>query len=417
MISQALVKVRNSILHDDFFAPVIKAHYQTLYKHIFDRWEDIAKIYHRKNKDVGLTLAILKTLYLLNSWVLKTTAIKVSNENRKADDTRIIFDPVTQDEFGINPEENFDILGDHRGAFDADSHRLYTIADNSRDYDMIDELSSTNRGIMNNEDVKQDIITACLTFFDLCKCNNLVSIALWVADNGEYDERKEREDDSDFYNILSPYPNNILKRRYDRVNRELHIRSAIPSYEDLPECEALSRMAIIAQDTTGAKELEEFGIDFFNAIHSKKVLEQGMKNPYLVYENGLPIAPNMETIRAAIRQKARSKSGRHALLAFLSSIGASKTTQAAILRYGFVAVLEKGETVTRGDVSRRVDVHRPVALAKASATAINSLGRKKVKASPDTSAPVEESKRRGRPRKEPVKRGRGRPKGSIKVAK
>lgn len=476
MISQALVRVRSSILKDDFFKPIINAHFKTLYAHISDSWEDISKVYHRKNKDVALTLAVLKTLYLLNSWIMKTTQVKVERIGKKGDDLSIIFDPDTQDNYSINPVENYELGDMYKGTFEGNG-LLLTIQDNSRDYDLIDDLSS-NRGYMNAEDIKQDIISACLNFLTLCACDNLVKIALWIGDNGEYNERRELESDEDFYNILSPYPNNILKRRYDAVNKALHLRAAVPSYEDLPECEALSRMLVDGQGVNDTQALIELGIDFYNAVHPKKELAEGMKNPYLVYNELGPISIDIAAMRGAIKSRARSKNGRVALSAFFSSIGASKSTIAAIRNYGYIKVDDGEENLTYGKVEKK----RPISLFSASAKAINKIGAKGAKlrehsaialsdeevqekaplnditplnddelvqlkakekareqaleaqaqaenakrqairaakkATADHAAPVaEETKRRGRPRKEPLKRGRGRPKGSVKVAK
>lgn len=478
MISQALIKVRNSILHDDFFAPVIKAHYQTLYKHIFDHWEDIAKIYWRKNQDIGLTLAVLKTLYLLNSWVMKTTQVKVERIGKKGDDLSLIYDPETQDMYNINPVENYDMGDMYKGTFEGNG-LILTIQDNSRDYDLIDDLSS-DRGYMDAEDLKQDIISACLNFLNLCACNNLVKIALWIGENAEYNERKELESDEDFYNILSPYPNNVLKRRYDAINKALHLRSAIPSYEDMPECEALSRMIVEGQAINDAQALIEFGIDFFNVVHPRKVLEEGTKNPYLVYNEFGPISIDISAMRTAIKARARSKNGRVALASFFSAIGASKSTIANLANYCYLKVSDDKESLTYGKVEKK----RPISIFSASAKEVNRIGTKGAtlrqhsvktlsdeeiqgkgnqsadmveldnvalaqlkarekarekalaleaqaetekrqairaakKATADPVAPVAEAekKKRGRPRKEPLKRGRGRPKGSIKVAK
>lgn len=477
MISQALVKVRNSILHDDFFAPVIKAHYQTLYKHIFDRWEDIAKIYHRKNQAIGLTLAALKTLYLLNSWILKTTAVKVERIGKKSDDLSLIYDPDTQDNYSINPVENYELGNLYKGTFEGNGLSL-TIQDNSREYDLVSDLAS-DRGFINAEDLKQDIIEACLNFFNLCKCNNMVSLALWVGDNAEYNERQEKDSDDDFWRILSPYPNNVLKRRYDAVNKALHLRAAIPSYEDMPECEALSRMLADGQGINDNHALIELGIDFYNAVHTRKTLEEGAKNPYLVYNELGPISVNIAAMRGAIRTRARTKSGRVALSAFFSSIGASKSTIAGLKDYGYIKVDDGEEKLTYGKAQKK----RPISLLSASAKAINKIGGKGAKLREHTAktisasditmaegkmaadmveldnvaleqlkarekarenaqaqalaleaekrqairkvmadhvapiAPIaEETKRRGRPRKEPLKRGRGRPKGSTKKA-
>jgi len=479
MISQALIRVRNSILKDEFFRPILNGHFKTLYSHISDSWEDIAKLYHRKNKDVALTLAVLKTLYLLNSWVMKTTQVKGERIGKKGDDLSLIYDPETQDTYQISPIENYELGAEYKGTFQGNGLSL-TIQDNSREYDLIDDLAS-DRGYINAEDIKQDIISSCLNFLNLCKCDNLVKLALWIGENAEYNERTEKDNDEDFYNILSPYPNNVLKRRYDCINKQLHLRAAIPSYEDMPECEAISRMIVEGQEISDSQALIEFGIDFFNLVHPRKELIEGMKNPYLVYNEFGPISVDIAAMRAAIRARARSKNGRVALAAFFSSIGASKTTIANLTNYGYIKVDDSGENLTYGKVEKK----RPISLFTASAKAINAIGGKsatlrqhsvialsdevaqekgnktaidtleplnnaelmqlkakeqareqaleareqaenakrqairaaKKAASPDTSAPIaEETKRRGRPRKEPLKRGRGRPKGSTKKA-
>lgn len=410
MISQALVKVRNSILHDDFFGPVVSAHFKTLYNHIGDKWEDVSKVY-RRNPDVGLTLGVLKALYLLNSWVLRTTNAAIRRKVESEDSANLIFDPDTTREFNITPEENSFILAidEAQGAFD--DHSLPIIADSSWQYDLLDELSES-RGFMSHEDMKSDIVEAVLNFFRLCECQNMVSLAVWIASNGEYHEQREREDPvSDFWHILSPYPQNSLKRRYDRINKGLHIRAVIPTYEDSSEIEDVERLVFNQIEAHDPHGLIDWGVDFWRAVHPRKELEQGIKNPYLVYDSGLPVDIDLAAIRQAIRQKARSKSGQAALQALFSSWGASRESIAALSQNLAIVGIHQ-HTQRTGNTATTTETRVAVMAASRQGKELVRKGavRKDVtvlKTDSELTQSQEIKRGRGRPRKTP-KRGRPR---------
>lgn len=412
MISTALKRVRDSIIHDDFFAPIIKVHFNSLYAHLGDSWEDVSKVYRRR-QDIGLTLGVLKTLYLLNSWALRSTGAAIQRKRESTESANIIYDPDTIREFGINPEENSFILAPNEAQGVFDDCTLPAIMDSSWQYDLIEELAES-RGFMNYEDMKNDIVESVLCFFQLCKCDSMVSLALWVGDNGEYHETREKNDPvSDFWFIVSPYPQNMLKRRYDRINKGLHARSIIPTYDDSSELEDIERLVFNQLESHDPHSLIDFGLDFWRAIHPKKELESGIKNPFLVYDNdsGLPYDIDLSNVKAAIRQKARSKSGQAALRALFSSWGASRETLAALAPNLAITGLHK-HTQHSGEATTKTEKRVAVMAATPRGKELIRKGavRKDITVLKTDSelTPNQEIKRsRGRPRKSP-KRGRPR---------
>ena len=412
MISRALLKVRNSIIHDDFFAPIVSAHFSSLYRHIGDSWEDVAKVYKRK-PNIGLALGVLKTLYLLNSWVLHTTNAAVRRKTESSKSTNLVYDPNTAREFGITPEENSFILQPDGAQGVFDDCAVPTVSDSSWQYDLVDELAE-DRGFMNAEDMKSDIVEAVLGFFKLCACNNMISLSLWIGENGEYHEQREKEDPvSDFWFILSPYPQNALKRRYDRINKGLHVRASIPSYEDSSEMEDIEKLVFNQVDSHDPYSLIDFGIDFWRAIHPRKELEKGVKNPFLVYgtDSGLPFDVDITAVRAAIKQKARSKSGRAALQALFSSWGASREIVAAFVANLAIVGIHK-HTQRTGNSATNVERKMAImAISPAGKELVRKGGLRKditaVKTDSELTPSQEIKRGRGRPRKSP-KRGRPR---------
>lgn len=412
MISQAIKKVRDSIIHDDFFKPIISEHFSSLYNHIGDTWEDVAKLYRRK-PEIGLTLGVLKTLYLLNSWVLRTTNAAIKRKVESSESDNLVYDPNTSNEFGVTPEENSFILGidDAQGTFG--DCAIPTIADSSWQYDLIDELA-TDRGFMDFNDMKADIIEAVLNFFHLCKCSNMVTLAMWIAESGEYHGQREKDDPhSDFFNILSPYPQNALKRRYDRINKALHIRSTVPTYDDSSEMEDIERIVFHQMEGRDPHGLIDFGVDFWRAVHPRKELAKGVKNPFLVYdpESGLPFDIDVTAVKAAIRQKARSKSGQAALHALFSSWGASRETIATLSQNLAITGIHKHAQRTGNNVAKTETRVTVMTASPAGKEAIRKGAVRKdvtVMKTDSELTRVQEVKRgRGRPRKTP-KRGRPR---------
>ena len=414
MISQALKKVRDSILHDPYFEPIIKAHFNTLYAHISDSWEDVSKVYRRK-PDIGLTLGVLKTLYLLNSWALRSTNAAVRKKQESSESANLVYDPDTTREFAITPEENDFVLApdEAQGAFD--DCAIPVVSDSSWQYDLIDELSES-RGFMNFEDVKGDIIEAVITFFKLCECRNMVALGLWVSENGEYHEQREKADPhSDFWAIVSPYPNNMIKRHYDRINKGLHVRSIIPTYEDSTEIEDIERLLFAQLEAHDPHSLVDFGIDMWSALHPRKKLEKGIKNPFLVYDpdSCLPYDIDIAAIKAALRQKARSKSGQAALQALFASWGASRETIAALSPNLAICGIHK-HTQRRPNGETTAKTEKRVAVMAASPKGRETIRKGGVRKdvtiirTDSELTPSQEIKRsRGRPRKTPK---RGRPK-------
>lgn len=412
MISVALKRVRDSIIHDVYFAPIIREHFNTLYAHLGDSWTDVVKVYRRKS-DIGLTLGVLKTLYLLNSWVLRTTGAAIQRKRESAESANLIYDPNTIREFGINPEENDFLLATDSCEGKFDDCTIPVISDSSWQYDLIDELAQ-DRGFMDYEDMKADIIESVMSFFKLCECQNMVSLSLWIADNGEYHEQREHDDPhSDFWAILSPYPQNILKRRYDRINKGLHIRSTIPTYDDSSELEDIERMVFNQLEDHDPHTLIDFGLDFWRMVHPKKELEAGIKNPFLVYdpESGLPVDVDISAVKTAIRQKARSKSGQAALSALFASWGASRESIAALSPNLAITGLHK-HTQHSGNTTTKTEKRVAIMAASPKGKELVRKGavRKDVavlKTDSELTQPQELKRTRGRPRKTP-KRGRPR---------
>lgn len=301
-----------------------------------------------------LTITALKTLIYLDSWIKKTTMTGV--------DKKSYMDSV------VNPSS-------------------YFIADNSREYSLIEEIAM-DRGFMGPDDMAEDIIAASLAYLN--------GEGQEEYRTGIYNPNWGRD-----YNP-SPLPWNVLKRKYEEISRGLHLRATLPTMidKDGDVRDNMEVLDIILNDSNNyayyescngrdlQDEIMEIDYRLTCALYGPN---KAYNKTFLLVDDGV-FYFDYSAIRARINTINRTKSGREALLKVAAILGLSREGKINLARTGKIAVKERIETARgmKAVREKKVDI-------------ASSQGLQEVK----------KIVKRGRPRKiepTPVKRGRGRPK-------
>lgn len=321
--------------------------------------DNLLELYSGKeiSKDRVLAITALKTLIYLDNWIKKTTIKDVEKKEYYDQEVNAV---------------------------------SYCVYDNSKEYSMIEEIAY-NHGFMDHEDMAEDIITASLAFLN--------GEGQEEYRTGVYNPAWGR-----YYNP-SPYPWNVLKRKYDELSRNLHLRAAIPVLEDKDgdPMDQIETLDLILSNSNSYQYYEACnGRDLQDTITEIDYRlccalygpEKADNKTFLLVDQGVYYF-DYAAIKARISTLKRTKSGMAALMHIASILGLSKEGRAALIATGKISTKEKIETA-RGMKAVR---EKRIAIA-------SSQGLKEVK----------KLVRRGRPKKvgiTPVKRGRGRPKKNI----